>query len=141
MKKPLTKERFLVRRSRPGLGHGLFAAAPIRKGEFILEYTGKRIATSYADTLKTRYLFEVNRSWTIDGSPRSNTARYINHSCTPNAECELDDGKVFIYATRDIMPGEEITMDYGKEYFDEFIRPEGCKCVRCAKTYSVVARA
>ena len=27
--------------------------------------------------------------------------------------------------------GEELTYDYGKEYFNEFIKPIGCKCVKC----------
>ena len=26
------------------------------------------------------------------------------------------------------MLGEEITYDYGKEYFDEYIKPKGCRC-------------
>ena len=30
-----------------------------------------------------------------------------------------------------IQPGEEITYDYGKEYFDEFLAAIGCKCEAC----------
>ena len=127
-----SRERFIIRRSRPGLGRGLFAATPFRKGEFLLEYTGKKIPTPYADTLHTRYLFELDTEWTIDGSDNSNTARYINHSCTPNCECDVREEKILIHATRDIRSGEELTMDYGEEYFDEFIRPLGCRCERCA---------
>ena len=129
-----SKRRFAVRKSRPGLGHGLFAATPLSKGVFVAEYTGERVPTSYADTLKTRYLFELDAKWTIDGSSRDNIARYINHACEPNCECEERDGRIFIYAVRNIQRGEEITIDYGDEYFDEFIRPWGCKCMRCNKT-------
>lgn len=132
------KNRFSIRRSRPGLGLGLFALVSIKKGDFLLEYTGRRIPTSYADTLKTRYLFEIDQEWTVDGSDTSNTARYINHSCRPNSECELENGRVFFYAIRDIQDGEEITIDYGDEYFDEFIRPRGCKCQKCTRGKSVV---
>ena len=129
-----SRERFIVRKSRPGLGRGLFAAASYRKGEYLLEYTGKKIPTPYADTLKTRYLFELDSEWTIDGSARSNIARYINHSCAPNAEAGIREGKILISAVRTIRKGEEITIDYDTEYFDEFIRPVGCKCARCIQT-------
>lgn len=134
MRRTIFQARFAIRKSRPGLGHGLFATAPIRTGDFILEYTGTRIPTKLADTLKTRYLFEIDRAWTIDGSSRSNIARYINHSCVPNCEAEIRDGAILIYASRDIKRGEEITLDYGQEYFDEFIKPAGCKCDHCARS-------
>jgi SET domain-containing protein len=114
--------------SRPGLGEGLFAAEDIEKGDFIIEYTGEKIRTKVADTLKTRYLFELDEKWTIDGQMLSNTARYINHSCEPNCEADTHDGHILISATRDIAAGEELGMDYGEEYFDEFIKPTGCKC-------------
>jgi len=131
MNKDVIKGRFIVRQSRPGMGRGLFAAMPIRKGDFLLEYTGRRIPTSYADTLKTRYLFELDESWTIDGSRRTNIARHVNHSCVPNCEVRLRDGKILIFAARNIQRGEELAFDYGDEYFEEFIRPSGCKCTRC----------
>ena len=114
------------------MGLGLFAHTPIKKGNFILEYTGTRISTALADILTTRYLFEIDETWTIDGSPRSNTARYINHSCKPNCEANIKKGKIMIYAIRPIVPHEELSMDYGDEYFDEFIKPHGCRCGACA---------
>ena len=125
----------------PGLGHGLFATASHKKGDFILEYTGQRIPTVAADASRSRYLFEIDREWTIEGSSRANIARYINHSCAPNCEVELRDGHILIYATRNIERGEEFTIDYGEEYFDEFIRPVGCKCRHCVRTLGIPLRA
>ena len=119
----------VVKKSRSGTGQGLFAASTFKKGDFIAEYTGTKISTALADTSKSRYLFEIDSDWTIDGSPRSNIARYINHSCAPNAEAEIHDGRILISAVRTIEKDEEVTMDYDTEYFDEFIRPVGCKCV------------
>lgn len=127
--------RVVVKKSRPGLGRGLYATHSIAQGDFVAEYTGRRISTVHADTLKTRYLFEIDSEWTIDGSSRTNIARYINHSCMPNCEAEIHDGHVLIHATKSIRTGEEITIDYGEEYFDEFIRPTGCKCERCLKHF------
>jgi SET domain-containing protein len=122
-----TDHRFVLRRAH-GKGHGLFARVPVRRGDFIMEYTGRRITTAEADALRTRYLFEIDRSWTIDGSARSNRARYINHSCDPNCEAEIRDGRIMLYAAQDIAAGEELSFDYGDEYFDEFIRSKGCRC-------------
>lgn len=123
---------YAIRRSRPGLGMGLFAARNIRLGDFIVEYTGRKIPTRVADVLDTRYLFEIDKEWTIDGAPRSNIGRYINHSCCPNVEARIEEGRIMIHAVRDIDAGEEFGIDYGEEYFEEFIRPVGCKCEACA---------
>lgn len=123
-----TDTRFVVKKAKTGLGKGLFAAADIKKGEFLLEYTGKKVPTATANEMTTRYLFEIDDEWTIDGSTRSNTARYINHSCDPNTEAEIRDGHIMIDALKDIKKGEELTIDYDLEYYDEFIRPYGCKC-------------
>ena len=120
---------FRVGRSRTGLG--LYATEPIRKGKFIIEYWGPLVRWDDVDNLQSKYLFDLNKRWAIDGEPRANTARYINHSCKPNAVPYGVKGKIKIYARRMIQPGEEITYDYGKEYFDEFLKPIGCKCDAC----------
>jgi SET domain-containing protein len=125
------KQLFEVKESLPGVGQGLFARTPLAKDSFILEYIGKHIPSADADVSKSRFLFEIDDQWTIEGDVPENTARYINHACDPNTEAEIEDGKINIYAIRDIAPGEELTIDYGEEYFDEFIRPIGCRCVNC----------
>jgi len=123
----------VVKRSSAGLG--LFAAEPIKRDEFVVEYTGEVITTDEADERQGKYLFDINSKWVIDGSPRTNLARYINHSCKPNCEPEVDERKkrVYIYAIKNIKPGEELTYDYGKDYFEGFIKPHGCRCDACAK--------
>ena len=64
-------------------------------------------------------MFEINSRWTIDGSSRRNVARYVNHSCRPNVEAIERRGGVIVYvARRRIKPDEEITVDYGRDYFD-----------------------
>jgi SET domain-containing protein len=132
MKQEETK-KVAVRRSISGLG--LFATKPFQRRDFIIEYTGEHISTKEADRRGGRYLFVVSDTETIDGKGRENIARYINHSCTPNAEAELDEDelRVRIYARKKILPGEEIFYDYGKEYWDEHIKPKGCRCPSCAR--------
>jgi uncharacterized protein len=114
----------------PGKGIGLFAAIDYKPGDFIIEYVGKPISTELADTLTTRYLFDLENGTTIDGSPRHNTARYINHSCDPNCEVEADQkqNRLFIMACEPIKAGEELSIDYGDEYYKEFIVDNGCRC-------------
>ena len=124
---------YRIGRSTTGLG--LFATAAIRRGAFIVEYSGERIPTREAKarecTTGTRYMFEINSRWTVDGSPRSNIGRYANHSCRPNAESAVSKGKVILRAIKAIEAGEEITYDYGEEYFELFIKPTGCRCASC----------
>ena len=127
---------FRVGRSTTGLG--LFAVRPIKRRDYIVTYSGPWISNEEADRLErrnARYLFEVNSQWTINGASRRNLGRYANHSCRPNAEAVRRRGKrkMVLVAQRAIAPGEEITYDYGKDYFDLFIKPKGCRCAACAK--------
>ncbi len=123
------KQRFIVKRTKTGLG--LFATEPIPAGKRLAEYVGKILPNEVVDQLSGKYFFGINTKWSIDGSARSNIARYFNHSCRPNAEAFVSGKRVWIWSKKKIKPGEEITINYGKEYFDEFIAPRGCKCDEC----------
>ena len=122
--------RFVVRRTTTGLG--LFTEKPIGRGDLVIEYTGVLIPNSDTARLKGRYLFQVNSRWTVNGAGRENLSRYINHSCKPNCQAFIKRQRILIYAKRNIAAGEELSYDYGKEYFEEFILPEGCRCAACA---------
>jgi SET domain-containing protein len=117
-------------------GLGLFATRPIKRGAYIATYRGPRLTTKEADRREARgarYMFELNSKWTIDGSPRYNVARYINHSCKPNAKPVGRNGKIVIVAMRQIELDDEITYDYGKEYLEYFLENGGCKCAACRR--------
>jgi len=122
---------YSVKRSAAGLG--LYAQKPYQKGDLIIEYTGETITTDEGNRRGGKYLFELNSDWMIDGKGRDNTARYINHSCRPNAYPELseDETQVHIYAKRKISSGEEISYNYGKMYFDMVLKQLGCRCEKC----------
>lgn len=128
------KKDVLVKRSSAGLG--LFAGRDFDKGEFVIEYTGEKISDEEADRRGGKYLFTLNEDWLLDGKGRENTARYINHSCRPNCEPELDEDeeRVYIYTKRKIKAGEEFTYNYGKQYFDIEIKPYGCRCIKCSES-------
>lgn len=120
---------FKIKRSATGLG--LFAGEPVKRGTWIIEYVGKVVRGKEVDAQAGKYLFETSRYRMINGNARSNTARYINHSCKPNCEVEVIGGRVFIKAIKRIETGDEFTYDYGKEYVDEYIKPHGCRCTPC----------
>src|SRR3989440_6712708 len=131
-KKPKLNGPHPFRVGRPRTGLGVFATGPIRKNKYIVEYKGPLLTNQQCDERPdNRYWFEVNSRWTIDGSPRSNVARYINHSCRPNADPMIRDRHIWIKAIKNIAPGDEITYDYGKDHFNAYIKPKGCLCPKC----------
>jgi len=125
------KRDLVVKRSSAGLG--LFTHAPIERGGFVIEYTGPVLTSAEADKRGGKYLFQTSDRRVIDGSSRKNRARYINHSCKPNCEIEIFRGRIYVFAKRAIAKGEELTYDYDTEYFEEYIKPHGCRCDACRK--------
>lgn len=117
-------------------GRGIFALEEIKKGTKILQYIGRKIGNDEADRKPNRYIFYIDEKYSLDGSPMWNTARYFNHSCRPNAESIMEgDDRIFIAAKRKILPGEEITFHYGKEYMNDYFKKGGCKCQKCSPVF------
>jgi len=115
-------------------GLGLFATKRIKRGAYIAAYRGRRITTKESDQREARgarYMFALNKRWVIDGSPRWNVARYMNHSCRPNAKPVGRRGGIVIVALRQIEPDEEITFNYGQDYLKSFLADGGCRCLAC----------
>ncbi len=111
--------RIVVRRSSIH-GKGVFALRRIPKRTIVIEYAGKRISHKEADRLfgeeqensPHTMLFTVNDKIVIDATRNGNSARWINHSCTPNCESIDKEDRIFIETLRPIRPGEELTYDY-----------------------------
>ena len=118
-----------VKRSRAGLG--LYTMGPIKKGACIIEYVGPTLTAQEEEDSNSLYLFAVTKKKTIDGRPKWNPAGYINHSCRPNCEIDIYKGRVWVMAKRNIKAGEELNYDYDTDYFDEYIKPKGCRCLKC----------
>lgn len=137
-RRPSRRRLYSVRRS-PIHGRGVFALRRIPKDKRVIEYRGERISPEEANRrfdesmdYPFTYLFEVDESTIIDAEVRGNSARYINHSCSPNCESLNDGGRIFIETLRPILPGEELTYDYQLET-EEAITPRlkavyGCNC-------------
>ena len=104
-------------------GRGALAIRPIAATERLIEYVGERITHQEADRRYDddsmdehhTFLFTVSSRTVLDATREGNEARFINHSCEPNCESEIDRGRIFIFALRDIEAGEELHYDYAYE--------------------------
>lgn len=124
---------FALRVGKSPAGFGIYAEEDIPAHRFLMEYWGKLVPSKVADTVGGRYLFDLENGKTILGGTRKNIARYINHACYPNAEVRIKKNRIFIYSTKRIKTGDQIGYDYGKEYFNYYIKPKGCLCKTCIK--------
>jgi SET domain-containing protein len=126
---PVAESELILFKASPIHGTGGFAKAPISNGTRLIEYVGEKI--SKRESLRrceqdNEYIFTLNKEQDLDGNVAWNAARLINHSCTPNCEAEKDGNHIWIIATRDIQPGEEITFNYGYDLVDYKDHP--CRC-------------
>ncbi|PJA26949.1 MAG: SET domain-containing protein-lysine N-methyltransferase [candidate division Zixibacteria bacterium CG_4_9_14_3_um_filter_46_8] len=126
-------------------GTGVFATSEIENGTRIIEYVGEKISKAESDRRYEKYenihprrkdkgrvyLFTLNKRHDIDGDVPYNLAKYINHSCEANCESEIFRGHIWIVATRDISPGEEITYNYGYDYDCCEDHPCYCGSAKC----------
>jgi hypothetical protein len=133
-------------------GRGVYASCFIPKGTKIIEYVGelvdkaeseRRALSQHSKSLKTGdaavYIFTLSRNYDIDGNVPWNTARLINHSCSPNCEAWIEGRKIFIHALCDIQAGDELTFDYG---FDvDCYEDHPCRCGRDGCVGYIVGRA
>lgn len=121
-------------------GKGVFAVAPIAKGEIIIEYVGERI--DWPEALRRHphdpsdpnhtFYFHIEGGQVIDAKVGGNSSRWINHACAPNCEADETDGRVFIKALRALRPGEELFYDYGlvidERYTAQLKKQFECRC-------------
>jgi len=125
---PIVTSALIEVRNSPVHGRGVFAVAPISKGTRIIEYLGDRVSHDAADARyddhdendNHTFLFIVDTRTVIDAGVGGNDARFINHQCSGNCESVIENRRVFIDATRDIAPGDELGYDYeiGREKDD-----------------------
>lgn len=124
---------------------GMFAKIDIPAETRIIEYVGEKITPKESDRRGNRlleesrqnqtrgsvYIFQLNKKYDIDGDVPWNWARFINHSCEPNAEAVNIRGHIWIIALRDIKAGEEVTYNYGYGWDEYEDHPCRCGTKRC----------
>jgi SET domain-containing protein len=107
---------------RPSPVHGLgaFATRFIPRGTRLIEYAGERITPAEADARYPdvpgehhhTFLFAIDDDVVVDAAHAGNEARFINHSCDPNCDAVVEDGRIWIETIRDVVAGEELAYDY-----------------------------
>ncbi|KAK0366900.1 histone lysine methyltransferase Set9 [Friedmanniomyces endolithicus] len=113
----------------------IYARKPIRKGEAVKYLSGIQVAMTEAEErlLSSRTDFSI-----VLSSRRKRPslflgpARFANHDCESNARLNTSGPHgIHIVARRDIGVGEEITVEYGEDYFGE--GNGECLCASCEK--------
>jgi uncharacterized protein len=108
----------------------IYAKKKIAKDTFLGHFDGKAVAVDLdrKDELED-YWWRQSVHLKLEGSMlycllplwEPEGVDYLNHSCKPNARVEQ---QLYVYAERDIAPGEEITADY--RTFN--LVPQGIRC-------------
>ncbi len=112
-------------RSSPIQGLGGYATKSIAAGVRLIEYAGERLTPAQADARYPEsptgvtaidrhhtYLFAIDDTVVVDAAVNGNEARFLNHSCAPNCDAVIEDGRIWIETIHDIEPGEELVYDY-----------------------------
>lgn len=125
-----TPQKFVVevRESRID-GQGAFAGEPIAQRRKIGEIRGEAISLQEAQRRARGQarimIIAVSERRAIDATRSPDPLRFANHSCRPNASLRVRQGRVELYAMRDLAAGEEITVRYGETHHQGRLR---CRC-------------
>ncbi len=92
-------------------GKGMFAKEIIRKGEVVMMWGGPYIAKNEVQKAEAagKVVIQLDENLFSVEERGECITYFINHSCDPNVW--MDDA-VNLSAIRDILPGEELTIDY-----------------------------
>jgi uncharacterized protein len=116
----------LFRIDKTRYGNGLFAAERIDAGKCLGEVAGSVLRMEQVTEEQTSYVIDLGEDKVLyPFSPFRN----LNHSCNPNAELSHYEGKMYVDVIRTILPGQQVTIDYGWSH--EHAIPCECGSRRC----------
>ncbi|MFT4154673.1 SET domain-containing protein [Parafilimonas sp.] len=127
---PLLEDQLTIKRSTiPGAGKGLFTRKFIAKGTRIVQYKGYTTTWKAVQQRKdfNGYVYYINRNTVIDAKNYVTTfARYANDAngltriknVKNNCTYIVEGNRVFVEALKDIHPGEELFVSYGRAYWE-----------------------
>ena len=118
-------------------GRGLFAGEPITKGEIVVVKGGYVMSRADRDEVQFRIgPAEIQVTEDLHIGPIAQTEReggmiHINHSCDPNVGVQ---GQIVFVVMRDIVAGEELTIDYAMTDDEDYEMECNCGAVLCRRT-------
>lgn len=129
MRAPATTGELVVFQPSRIHGSGGYAAKAVPAGTQLIEYLGECITKEESHrrcAAGNPFIFLLDDATDLDGNVDWNTARWLNHSCAPNCKAQLEEGRIWIVALRDLAAGEELTFNYGYDLTD--YRDFPCRC-------------
>lgn len=129
VKRPRTAANTELRDTGGPMGLGVFATQLIRAGGWLDDYVGELMPFDcwFPDDL---YAFDIPGIARCTSQQYGNWTRFVNHHCTPNVQANdwmVGQRVVMVFrANRDIRPGEQLFIQYGRQYFESAKR--FCKC-------------
>lgn len=114
-------------------GWGVFAKKKIKAKTIIGQYTGTKVEVEKYDLELDKdglYLMFLDDKYAIYPNLNTIDIHLVNHSCEPNCWIINTEGKVYFFALRDILEGEELTISYLLPPKDETCDPctHNCYC-------------
>jgi uncharacterized protein len=110
-------------------GQGAFAAEAIPARAKIGEIRGEPISVAEARRRargrERIMIVEVSERRAVDATHSVDALRFTNHSCAPNAVLRIRQGRIELFAMRDVAPDEELTVGYGESHHGGRL---ACRC-------------
>ncbi|KAL3104615.1 hypothetical protein niasHT_022326 [Heterodera trifolii] len=135
----LTPEKFNKRVElfkTPNAGWGVRSQQFIEAGEFVAEFVGEVVTHIQQEHRPLEYAYKLTTiektqiDIFIDPYKYGNITRFFNHSCFENLQPfrfysshrDMTRGSIGFFASRDILPGHELTIDYGGDWWRSNIK-------------------
>ena len=113
-------------------GVGMFSLEPIKRGEILFIHGGHVVTKDklfYSATISSYLPLDDNYFiGAINKREEKNIELFVNHSCDPN--CGIR-GEITFVAMRDIIVGEELTIDYATVDNEEYKFMCNCRSMNC----------
>ncbi|XP_059358170.1 uncharacterized protein LOC132096669 isoform X3 [Carassius carassius] len=120
-------------------GRGVFTTGAFFRGDFVLEYRGELLSsqesldrTEHYTEAENTFLFDFQwhgKNWCMDASKEDSSLGRLANDETRNPTCKMRTVEVSrkphlcLFAVRDILPGEEITYNYGDSDWPWRVKP------------------
>lgn len=126
---PSNKKLEVKESSLPNAGMGLFTKINLNKGDIVTEYKGRRCTWKQVeDDVDNGYIYHIDDENVIDAKKvMKSFGRYANDALglmrikgiTNNAEYVEENNRVYIVAKRNLKPGDEVFVPYGRLYWKQ----------------------